>query len=116
MASWPASLPPTPLAAGYADTPPDNVLRTQMDAGPAKLRRRTTAAVRPLVAPLLLTSAQVATLDTFYSSTLEDGALAFDWTHPRTGAAISCRFLQPPAYGDPNGDLFFVTCQLEVLP
>ncbi len=37
-----------PLAANYQETPPDNLVRTPMDVGPAKLRRRTTANVRQL--------------------------------------------------------------------
>jgi hypothetical protein len=116
VANWPSSLPPLPLAADYADTLPDTLARTQMDAGPAKVRRRTTAAVRPLTASFLFTKAQCATLQTFYEDTLAGGALAFDWILPRTGAAASLRFLAPPTFGSPSGKWWRVTCQLEVLP
>ncbi len=45
MATWPATLP-APALSSLRETPPDNLIRTQMDKGPAKVRRRTTANVR----------------------------------------------------------------------
>ena len=116
MASWPSSLPQSPLAADHSEGFADTLVRTQMDAGPAKVRRRTTAASRPLTASFLLTKAQVDTLDIFYNLTLDGGTLPFDWILPRTGAAISCRFVQPPEPAQPQGGFWRVTCQLEILP
>lgn len=117
MVAWPiAPFPQLPLQAGYSESPPDTVIRSPMDAGPAKLRRRTTAGVRRLACALRLTTAQVATFDSFYVTSLQGGALPFDWVNPRTGAAESLRFVGPPAYGAPSGDLFPVTFKLEVLP
>lgn len=116
MASWPATLPQLPLAADHAEAPPDIVLRTQMEVGPAKLRRRTTAGASPLTAGFILNETQVATLRTFYESTLSGGALPFDWLHPRTGAAISCRFLEPPGQSAPSAGFYHVICRLEVMP
>jgi len=114
MATWPTL--PAPIINTFNETLPDNVIRTSMDKGPAKVRRRTTANVRPIQFSMVLTEAQVATLDTFYNTTTLSGAQEFDYTHPRTGATVSARFTQPPAYSDINGLAYRVEVQLEILP
>lgn len=93
MAAWPSSLPQLSLLAGAAETVQDATIRSEMDVGPAKRRRRYTAAVRRFSVPLILTVAQVATLETFYETTLSGGVDAFDWVHPRTLAAVSLAFV-----------------------
>lgn len=115
-ASWPVTLPQDVLVQGYAEAFPSTTLRTQMDAGPAKTRRRFTASVRPLRVTMPLTRAQVALLDTFYTDTLEGGALEFTWTHPRTLAAVTLRFVSPPQPVPDSGAWWRVDLDLEVLP
>lgn len=115
MATWPATLPSSPLADGFNEQPPNLAIRTDMDAGPAKVRRRFTAGVRPMTVMFLLTKAQVATLDEFYTSTLSGGTIRFDWTHPRTGSAVEFRFTAPPEYRA-DSDLWQVTMSLEIMP
>ena len=95
---------------------PDMVVRTEMDAGPAKLRRRFTAAVRPLKGRIEITRAQAATLETFYVTTLAGGALPFDWTSPRTLETVSMRFVSPPRVGILKGTVWFADLDLEILP
>lgn len=115
MTTWPATLP-VPLIAGFSEALPNNMLRTSMDAGPAKVRRRTTANVGQLTVPLLLTSAQVDTLVGFFKEDTANGALAFDFTHPRTSNTISCRFTAPFDISSPDGINYPITLQLEVMP
>ncbi len=115
--TWPVGLPQLVAVDGYGETPPDTTLRTAMGAGPAKVRRRTTAGIRPLSVHLDLDAAQVETLDTFYLETLQGGALAFDWVHPRTQAVATLRFVRPPAYRPQGSDASWrAAVQLEVLP
>ncbi len=116
MPSWPATLPASPLLERFRETAPNNVVRTEMEQGPAKLRQRTTAAVRTMIVSYLLSKAQVATLEAFYLTTLQGGTAGFDFTHPRTAATVSCRFVRPPEYGIGNGNYFKVALELEVLP
>lgn len=117
MVAWPADLPQTVLAAGYEESPPDLVLRTAMDAGPAKVRRRFTAGPRLIPVSAIMTAAQVATLDAFFLESLAGGALAFDWIHPRTQAAASMRIMGPPRYANLAGDAVWeVSMTLEILP
>lgn len=114
MASWPSL--PAPLINTFRESTPDNILRTQMDKGVAKVRRRTTANARNIQFTLLLTEAQVSTLETFYITTLTSGADEFTYTHPRTGDSVTARFTQPPAYSDVNGVVYRAEISLEVLP
>ncbi len=116
MVAWPATLPQTPLIGGYKETVPDLALRTQMDTGPAKVRRRATAGVRPFQWPAILTTAQVATLDTFYVTTLNSGALPFTVNHPRTTVSESWRIVEPPEYVPLSGSLHRVNLKMEILP
>ncbi|MFQ5776362.1 MAG: hypothetical protein ACE5GS_17725 [Kiloniellaceae bacterium] len=115
MVAWPASLPQDKLLAAVQETAPDLVVRTQMDAGPAKVRRRFTAGVRPFEMELDLTLSEVQTLDDFFVTTLAGGALAFDWQHPRTGATLSFRFVAPPSYVQNKG-AWSVSLRIEALP
>ncbi len=115
MATWPGSLPALPLLRGWQETAPDTIIRSTVDNGPAKLRQRFTAGVRPFQFGLLLTAAQVATLDTFYVTTLAGGSLPFDWTNARTGGAVSYRFVSPPAYTS-HDQFYHAALSLEVMP
>ncbi|TAL39632.1 MAG: hypothetical protein EPN97_02085 [Alphaproteobacteria bacterium] len=116
MPAWPLTLPASPLVDGFRETPPDTVLRSAMDQGPAKLRRRTTAGTGALSMTYLLTRVQVDTLMDFFNDTLAGGALSFDFTHPVGGAALSCRFRQMPAYAPVNSEYFRAAIELEVMP
>ena len=115
MPTWPVSLPP-PLVSGFSEQQPENVIRTSMDAGPAKLRRRTTANVGKISVSYLLSSAELDTLINFFKTDVSYGALPFTFTHPRSAAALSCRFAQPFNYSTPDGKNYSVTVQMEVMP
>lgn len=114
--AWPETLPASPLVDGYQETLPQTVLRTEMDMGPAKTRRRTTAGVGQITVAYLLTTAETATLESFYRDTLAGGALPFAYRLPRGGGAAVCRFKKPPALVAVNGKCFRAVLELEVLP
>ena len=116
MPAWPITLPASPLVEGFRETPPDTVLRSPMDQGPAKLRRRTTAGTGALSLTYLLSRAQVNALMDFFNDTLAGGSLPFDFTHPVNGATLACRFRQMPAYAPVNAEYFRAAIELEVLP
>lgn len=121
MTTWPASLPQVAPINGYQETPPDTSLRTQMDAGPAKVRRRFTAAVRPITMNFILSDAQLQVFDDFYGETLEGGSLPFDWVHPRHFAdspqeIVQFRIVRPPTYSAIDRDIWQVPVEFEILP
>ena len=115
MPAWPGILPTAPLL-GFRETAPDVGLRTKMDSGPAKLRRRFTAGVRPIEVPLVLDDGQLDALADFFETTTAGGTLRFDFVDPRSGAAVKCRFVGPPDYDLIAPTRWRVTLKLEVLP
>ena len=115
-AVWPSALPQRVLAPGYDEQPPELTLRTPMDAGPAKVRRRFTAGPRPIRASVRLSMAQRQALDDFFVTVLAGGALPFDWSHPVTSASATFRFRSPPRITARTATLFDAALDLEILP
>lgn len=97
MATWPVTLPTALLAQGYAEQPQDNVLRFQPEVGPAKMRRRGTAAGRVIQGELVLKQTLRAVLDEFYETTLSHGSASFNWRDPGKGPGVFA-FSAPPSY------------------
>ena len=116
MPTWPPSVPDAILVDGYGERPPKNSLRTQMDAGPAKVRRRSRAGARPISGAVKMRGEQLEAFDAWFRETLADGTLRFDWIHPRTRQAVSMRFSEEPDYKPSEGAWWSVSMKLEVLP
>lgn len=116
-ATWPSTLPPPQADNSTAYDGVSNVVRSDTDAGVAKVRRRFTAVAQPFNCTLKLTQAQWATLQAFYRDTLQD-ALPFDWVDWRSGEAATYRFIQRPGAQYIKGSVhrWQVTLQLEVMP
>lgn len=117
--TWPTTLPQVPQR-GYTETGGMNIIRTQTDTGPAKMRRRAASAAN-LSCQFLMTTAQVTTFETFVSTSLS-GVLRFYFTHPRKLTQVEVRIV-PQGNG---GDLYnidyhapgywMVKLTLEILP
>lgn len=117
MPAWPNTLPQLVMTSGYQEAYPWAVLRTEMDAGPAKVRRRSTAAPRPITAQIRCSSAQLADFESFVATDLAGGALAFTWVEPRTQSAASFRLREAPGYvPSAGGQWWTITLPLELLP
>lgn len=119
MAAWPVTLPQCALASGYEESPQSQVLRSQMDAGPAKTRRRFTAGTTDVAFAVNLTPDQVETFETFYDSDIAAGSLPFDIEHPRKKTTVSVRMKGDQPYTLApvgSGALYRLTMTLEVLP
>lgn len=110
MATWPSNLPVT--LDNYSETPPDRIIRSSMEVGPQKMRRRSSAQVRKVSLSLMLTDAQLVTLNTFYDT---NDALAFDFIDLRTNTAVRARFAGVPKYNK-DDYLWSVSVELEYLP
>jgi hypothetical protein len=116
MAVWPGALPDRFLVNGYREAMPESTIRTQMDAGPPKLRRRYTAAYRPIQGRIECNASQLAALDTFFVTTCANGALPFDWINSRTGAAATFQWRGAPMIEPNHSDSFFVSLDLLQVP
>jgi hypothetical protein len=112
MATWPVSLPSYFMQGGYSEMLPKNIIKTKMEIGPPKMRRRSTTGPRPISGQLHMDAAQVVTFETFFESTLLSGSLRFDWVNPRTRTAKEFRFVDPPTYAAMGQD-FVVSLKLE---
>lgn len=115
---WPISLPSKPLEDGFDETLPFEGVRSSIDGLPLVQRQQSQASTRPLSLTAQMTNAQVDIFQAFFRSTLGFGALRFDWTHPRTGATATFRFIpkQPPVTTPQGYDTYRVSLSLQVLP
>ena len=65
MATWPSTLP-KPRTSGYQLSPVDPALRSDMEVGAARVRRRTAARNDQVSVAWFFTDAQLATFRTWY--------------------------------------------------
>lgn len=82
MPAWPVTVPSAPLIGTLQITPEDNLIRFKPDNGPAQTRRRYTSKQRNYAFELLMSSAQLATFETFVATDIADGALSFTFPDP----------------------------------
>lgn len=88
--NWPGTLPQSPQK-DFTENIGVNIIRSQMDAGPAKQRLRSR---RPTTMNLsfIMTTSQTQTLESFIQNTLL-GVKRFNFTHPRLGTTVECRLV-----------------------
>ena len=111
---WPQGLPETLLLEGLSAKRNSGVIRTQMDAGPKKARRRYTASTKTFSGKMILTAGQRYALEEFYHSALADGVLRFNFTDPQTLETGEFRFTED--YTENSlADMFEVSVSLEKL-
>ena len=115
---WPTTLPQL-VEKGYTESIGLNVLRTPMDAGPAKMRRRS---LKPTIlnVTFMMKTAQIPLLETFVLTTI-NGTARFGFPHPRTGTQVEARIVPGSdgayytvSYRAPG--YYGVGLQLEILP
>ena len=111
---YPATLPEV-IAPGYEAQEQDGVIRSEMDAGPVKQRRRYTATSEYITCQTVCDEAELAGFRTFFKTTTAGGALRFSMAHPGTGVTREFRFREPPRTTYTDG-LYTVSMSLEVLP
>ena len=100
--AWSAQALPQVPQKGFTESIAVNVIRSAMDAGPAKMRRRSKG-VNTMDLSFMLTTAQTTTLENFINNTLL-GTKRFSFPHPRTGTTVEVRIV-------PSGDGEFFKLQ-----
>lgn len=118
IVQWPPDLPQSPQK-GFTETGGVFLVRTPMDAGVAKTRKRGSKP-NTLNLSFIMTKDQTATLESFVKTTLQ-GASRFRFNHPRLNTISEVRIV--PQQG---GDMYTITyiapgfysvqLTLEVLP
>lgn len=119
MATWPVSLPQTPLQDGFSEQIENGVITTQMDQGPSKTRRRFTASVKKYEVTFLMSASQLSTFRTFFDSAISGGANSFTFTDPIVNTSGSFRI--DMSQGSPtitplSGGQYTVSFSMEKLP
>lgn len=114
-ATWPEALPRLFMLDGLSFEEPDLVIRSETDAGPAKLRPRYTAGTEKISGSLTLSTDQIATLRGFFRLTLRRGTLPFVWTDPRDLSASLFRFVGS-FRGEPMDGWWRVSFTVERMP
>jgi len=89
MILWPHVLPQYLMMDGYGEAASQQQLRSGMDAGPDKVRRRFTAASRPLRGKILVNQAQFSFFKNWYDNVLLGGTLRFGWVEPWSNDTIT---------------------------
>lgn len=107
---------------GWRTSLQDARVRSTTDAGPPKMRARFSAAITNHDVTLSpVRTDQLATLLTFYKTTLSQGSTSFDWRDEQN-VVTTFRFREPPNYRclvghrDPTQRLYEVDLALEALP
>jgi len=118
---FPILLTRKPLVSALTESPAKAVVRSDMDAGPAIVRRRFTGENPTFAVELQLTRLDLALFHEFYTVTTKAGSLSFEWIHPRTGAVADFRFLEGPQYRPlaPRGtgsEWWVASFPVEILP
>ena len=111
---WPQYLPAALLINGLSKQPQSNAIRTAMDAGPKKARRRYTARTVKYTGKQVFDAAEMDVFEQFYHTVLADGVLRFNFTDPMSLETAEFRFTEDYAVNAVEG-LFEVTMQLERL-
>jgi hypothetical protein len=111
---WPDALPAEFLADGFSKQPRSNVIRTQMDAGPKKTRRRYTGRAVNYTGKQRFNTDELIVFEQFYHTVLADGALRFNFDDPVTYEPGEFRFTADYTVTEFEG-YFEVTMPLEKL-
>lgn len=105
MAVWPPSLPQAPRLEGFSESGDGVVLRSNMDAGPPKLRPVYSKEVVRVPVSMTMDDTQVATFVTFWRTTLVMGSLSFEWEDFIEGGTVDVYFASRPTYTKLSADL-----------
>lgn len=93
MAVWPSSLPDFVLRNGYEEGFKKLAIRSRMDSGATKRRRRFSDSPESYKFPIHFTSSELDIFKVFYEDDLAGGALSFTKVHPRTEVIESWAFI-----------------------
>lgn len=104
-----------PLRQGLSIASP-RVIESEVDRGDPKRRLASYGEARPVNAVFVLTRDETAAFWTWYDGALGGGVYWFNWTHPRTGAAVEAQFAGERAVREDAipGGRYKLTCQMRI--
>ncbi len=110
MADWPFACP-----TAWQETPGNVLLRSEVEAGIPKQRRRWTRAARQVSAQFALTPRGQAYIDLmqFFDIDCQQGAVPFTMHHPYAQDTRTYRWRAPPVISDAENIVLMVSAELE---
>lgn len=111
---WPTSIPQLLRLDGQKAQRKNNVIRTQMDAGPSKARKRYTVSEKLFEGTIIVTEEERQILENWYRDTLGDGTLRFAMKDPQSLQLSEFRFTEDYTEVSLEG-LWKITMKLEKL-
>ena len=112
---WPETLPQSFLHSGYSEKIPDNLQRTFiLKGGPEPTRKITTSNPVQVHGNMVMTKAQIATLDSFYKVTTVFGVLPFYFKYHLTSGKYPTEFSKPPTWKLVGDDVWAVNLFFEM--
>ena len=112
---WPTTLQQYVNTDSFSYQKGSTTLKSDVDVGPSKIRRRFTKSVDTMSASIWLTADEYTTFETFYNTEVAGGATAFNFNHPITNATLLVRFANEPNYRPLSGTRFVLSFSLEVI-
>lgn len=114
---YPASLQNNFNRGTFRRVPGENKIYTKTDAGPFKVRRRSTLRKDTISGNILLRNlSEYNTFVDWYTSTLKDGVLSFYFNDPATQAQLTVQFTEKGmSISDVGFQTYAVQMQLEVI-
>jgi hypothetical protein len=113
---WPLGLPQKVEGDQYTESLGSSVIRTEMDIGLAKVRRRYTKNIENFDMIFLIDSDQYLIFKTFFDVTVNGGATTFTFPHPVTTVPTEVRLLGEPAISHIGAGVFRLSLKVEVIP
>lgn len=104
MAVWPEDVGSTPEApvylpapqwSGWSEDRQDNVIRSQVESGRGKTRRRFTAVSKYQTCRWVFNSEQLQIFENWWETEIFSGALSFTWMSPVKDETVQARFRKP---------------------
>ena len=91
---WPSDIPQSFQQSGFSDEPMGGVIRTDMDTGYAKVRRRFTSVTDMWSGTMVMTTTELATFKSFFKNTIKYGSLRFNFPdqYNLSGPTVEARF------------------------
>jgi len=124
MAIWPAELPGIMEVSGFDATPLNQTIRSDMEVGPARVRRRTVTRLDSLNGQMTMTASELRTLRDWIDDGVDGLAGGVNWftglglltgtTESTVDYTLSCRLMGPIKFSAISGVLLLVRFSLEV--
>ena len=120
VAAWPTGVPDTFESSGFAYDADSGVVRSDMDSGPPKVRRRFSSVSKNMKGTIIMTKAQFLLWETWFEDVVYHGSLSFTMTDPINGGSMTVRIVTggntKPYSWSINGLFVSLTFAVEKLP